>query len=240
MLDNEIKNYFDGIEPDEELIERMVSMSKNTDTNKRIKMSKKLIAIIAAIICVIGATTATAAIVRMANDKNGIVSIQETDNSFKLDFTKAQRKAENLSDTDNSIVKELNGKGFKDVIIPAQLLNGKYEIVNAIDFIPQYTSEMFDFSDGSDNSISMTIIQDVPDENAAGFWGTGDENSTGEVVNVNGMDVVISYMGEPEFGYVSYIFYANGNTIYQLSYHCATDMDTLKEGTIEFVSTLAQ
>lgn len=240
MLDNEIKKYFDGIEPDNELVERMVAMSKNTENHKRIKMSKKIIAIIAAIVCVIGATTATAAIIRVANDKNGIVSIQESDDSFTLDFTKAQRRAEKLSDTDNSIVKALNDKGFKDVVIPAELLNGKYEIVNALGFIPQYTSGMFDFSDGSNNSLSMSIIQDILDEDASGFWGTGDENSTGEVVTVNGMDVVIAYMGGPEIGYVSYIFYANGNTIYQISYHCGNDMESLKEGTMEFVSTLAQ
>lgn len=240
MLDNEIKKYFDGIEPDNELVERMVAMSKNTENHKRIKMSKKIIAIIAAIVCVIGATTATAAIIRVANDKNGIVSIQESDDSFTLDFTKAQRRAEKLSDTDNSIVKMLNDKGFEDVVIPAELLNGKYEIVNALGFIPQYTSGMFDFSDGSDSSISMSIIQDIPDEEVAGFWGTGDENSTGEVVTVNGMDVVIAYMGEPEIGYSSFIFYANGNTIYQFSYNGATDMESLRESTIEFISTLAQ
>lgn len=240
MLDNEIKKYFDGIEPDNELVERMVAMSKNTENPKRIKMSKKIVAIIAAIVCAIGATTATAAIVRMANDKNGIVSIQESDDSFTLDFTKAQRRAEKLSDTDNNIVKVLNDKGFKDVVIPAELLNGKYEIVNTLGFIPQYTSGMFDFSDGSNNSISMSIIQDIPDEEAVGFWGTGDENSTGEVVTVNGMDIIIAYMGEPEIGYSSFIFYANGNTIYQISYHCGNDMESLKEGTMEFVNTLAQ
>lgn len=240
MLDDQIKNYFDGIEPDNELIERMVAMSKNSTDNKKIKISKKIIAIIAAIICVIGATTATAAIIRVANDKNGIVNIKEMDNSFTLDFTKAQRKPKKLSDTNNSIVKEIESKGINDIVIPAELLNGKYEIVNAINLLPDYTSAMFDFSDGSDNSISMSIIQNIPDEEVAGFWGTGDENSTGEVVNVNGMDVVIAYMGEPEIGYVSNIFYANGNTIYQISYHCGTDMDTLKEGTIEFINTLAQ
>ncbi|MDE6155160.1 MAG: hypothetical protein K2F67_01840, partial [Eubacterium sp.] len=84
MLDKKLKDYFDGIEPDNELVERMIAMSNESKNKKRIKLSTKIMAVIAALICVIGATTATAAIVRINNDKNGIVSVNETD-SFVLD-----------------------------------------------------------------------------------------------------------------------------------------------------------
>lgn len=40
MLKNRITEYFDGIEPDSELVERMVAVSKDTE-KKRIKLSKK-------------------------------------------------------------------------------------------------------------------------------------------------------------------------------------------------------
>ncbi|MDE6767102.1 MAG: hypothetical protein K2J35_02770, partial [Eubacterium sp.] len=139
MLDKKLKDYFDGIEPDNELVERMIAMSNESKNKKRIKLSTKIMAVIAALICVIGATTATAAIVRINNDKNGIVSVNETD-SFVLDFVKAQRTPEKLSDTDNDIVKALEEKGFRDVIIPSVLIQDGYKISNAIPFLPHYTS----------------------------------------------------------------------------------------------------
>lgn len=240
MLDKELKDYFDGIEPDNELVERMIAMSNGSDNKKRIKLSTKIIAIIAAVICVIGATTATAAILRINNDKNGIVGVRESDDSFILDFTQAQRSPEKLSETDNDIVKAYEEKGIRDVVIPSALITGGYKVENAIPFLPQYTSAMFDFSDADGNSVSSIIVQDVSEEDAAGFWGTGDENSTGEIINVNGMDVVVVYMGDEVIGFVSYIFYANGNTIYQFTLHAGLDEQLAKEKTYHFVNSLAQ
>lgn len=238
MLDKELKDYFDGIEPDKELVERMIAMSKESN-KKQIKCSTKIIAVIAAVICVIGATTAAAAILRINNDKNGIVGITEND-SFILDFAKAQRTPQKLSDTDNDIVKALEEKGFRDVIIPSTLINEDYEISNAIGFLPHYTSGMFDFSKDGISGVSATIIQDISDEDVSGFWGTGDENSTGEIINVNGMDVVVVYMGDETIGFASYIFYANGNTIYQFSLQTGLDGQSAKEKTYAFVNSLAQ
>lgn len=240
MFDNDIKMYFDGIEPDPELVERMVNMSNDTKKSTRINLSKKAIALIAAIVCLLAATTVTAAIIRVNNDKNGIVDIKESDSSFQLDFTKAARNPEKLSDTDNDIVKALMDNGFKDIVIPAALINEGYKIENEIPFLKQYTSAMYDFSNGSENTISMNIIQDIANEDLAGFWGTGDENSTGDVININGMDVVITYMGSAETGYAGFIFYANGNTIYQITYQGGLDEEKAKESIIEFVNTLAQ
>lgn len=238
MLDEELKDYFDGIEPDNELVERMIAML-NESNKKRIKLSTKIIAIIAAVICVVGATTVTAAILRINNDKNGIVGISETD-SFILDFAKAQRAPEKLSETDNDIVKTLSEKGFRDIIIPSALIKEGYEVSNAIGFLPHYTSGMFDFSKDGVSSVSATIIQDVSDEDVSGLWGTGDENSTGEIINVNGMDVVVVYMGDETIGFTSYIFYANGNTIYQFSLQTGLDEQSVKDETYAFVNSLAQ
>lgn len=239
MLDKELKDYFDGIEPDNELVERMIAMS-NESNKKRIKLSTKIIAIIAAVIFVIGATTATAAIIRIHNDKNGITDVRETDNSFILDFTKAQRSPEKLSDTDNDIVKAFEENGIRDVVIPSALITDGYKADNANPFLPQYTSAMFDFSDADGKSVSAIVIQDISEEDAAGFWGTGDENSTGEVINVNGMDVVVVYMGDEIIGYASYIFYANGNTIYQFTLHAGLDEQAAKNEANNFVNSLAQ
>lgn len=239
MLDKELKDYFDGIEPDRELVERMIAMS-NEFSKKRIKLSTKIIAIIAAIICVAGAVTASAAILRIHNDKTGIVGVKETDDSFILDFAKAQRTPERLSDTDNDIVKAIEEKGFRDIIIPGVLIHGGYRISNAIAFLPHYTSGMFEFSKDNVNNVSATIIQDVSDEDVSGFWGTGDENSTGEIINVNGMDVVVVYMGDETIGFASYIFYANGNTIYQFSLQTGLDEQEARKATYDFVNSLAE
>lgn len=238
MLKNEIIKYFDGIEPDSELVERTVAMSNDTKNKKRMNLSKKMIALIAAIVCLLAVTTATATIVRVYNDKNNVVNINESDNSFSLDFTKAKRAPQKLSNTDNDIVNALTDKGFRDVIVPAALINDGYEITNAIDFLPQYTSAMFDFSNGTENTVSMTVIQDISDEDIPGFWETGDENSTGEVINVNGMDVVVTYMGDSEIGYSGIIFYANGNTIYQITYSGGLNEEQAKENILRFVTSL--
>lgn len=238
MLDKELKDYFDGIEPDNELVERMIAMS-NESNKKRIKFTTKIIAIIAALICVIGATTATAAIIRIHNDKNGIADVREADNSFILDFTKAQRSPKKLSDTDNDIVKAFEKNGIRDVVIPSVLTSGGYKVDNANPFLPQYTSALVDFSDADGNSVSAIVIQDVSEEDADGFWGTGDENSTGEIINVNGMDVVVIYTGDETLGYASYIFYANGNTIYQFTLHAGPDEQSAKDEAHSFVNSLA-
>lgn len=240
MLDKELMDYFDGIEPDNELVERMIAMSNESKNKKRIKLSTKIIAVIAAVICIAAATTATAAIIRINNDKNGIVGVRDTNNSFILDFAKAQRTPEKLSDTDNDIVKTLEEKGFRDVIIPSVLIHDGYKISNANPFLPHYTSGIFDFAKDDINSVSATIIQDVSDEDVSGLWGTGNENSTGEIINVNGMDVVVVYMGDETIGFVSYIFYANANTIYQFSLETGLDEQSVKDETYAFVNSLAQ
>lgn len=238
MFDNEINKYFDGIEPEKELVEGMVTMLKNND-KRRITISKRVIAAIAAVICILSAMTVSARIIRVHNDKNSVVDIDEN-NSFILNFENADRTPESLSNTNNDIVKALNNKGFKDVVIPYALIADGYKIDNEIDFIPQYTSAMYDFSDSDDNSVSMTIVQDIADEDINGFWGTGDENSDAQVVNVNSLDVVIAYMGDESSGYYSYIFYANGNTIYQITYYGGMNQESAKQKTIDFVNTLAQ
>lgn len=240
MLDNELKNYFESIEPDNELIERMIAVSNNSKRKKTAKLSKKIIALAAAVICIISAITVTAAVHRMHNDKNGIVSIQNTDDSFVLDFTKAQRTPDKLSNTNSDIVQAIQSQGINNVIIPGELINGGYVIDNSIGFLPQYTSCMFDFSDSKGNTVSLSIIQDIPDAEASGFWSTGDQNTIGEIVTVNGMDVIIAYMGDENIGFVSYIFYANENTIYQFSLSCGFDSEKVKEKTLQFVHSLAE
>lgn len=239
MLEKEIVLYFDGIEPDEKLIERVVAMSENTNKEKRIKLSTKLFSIIVAAVLLLVATTATATIIRIKNDDSAIVQIDENE-SFVPEFSKAQRAPEKLSSTSSEIVKAIADFGINDIVIPSALINDGYEIVNKIPFLPQYTSAMLDFSNGTDNTASMIIIQDIADEDIDGFWGTGDKNSEGQVVNVNSMDVVIVYMGDSENGYSSIIFYANGNTIYQLTYFAGFDEAQAHQITLDFVNSLAQ
>ena len=78
MLDEKIKMYFDGIEPDSELIERTTLMLKDTD-KKRMKFSKAMIALIAALVCILTVTAVSAAIVRVYNDKNNVVEIDDSE-----------------------------------------------------------------------------------------------------------------------------------------------------------------
>lgn len=238
MLKNRITEYFDGIEPDSELVERMVAVSKDTE-KKRIKLSKKVIALIAAVVFLLAATSVTAAVVRVMNDDKGIVEITEF-SDFSLQFSKAQKSPKKLSDTDSEIVKTLMDSGFKDVIIPGDLISGGYHIDNKIDFLPQYTSAMYDMSNDNGGSITITVIQDIAQDDIDGFWSTGDENSTGEIINVNGMDVVVTYMGDEQFGYSGFIFYANDNTIYQITYSAGLDEAAAKENITNFVKSLGE
>ncbi len=240
MLDKELRDYFDGIEPDNELVERMAAMSNESNNKKRIKMSTKIIAIIAAVICVFGAVTATAAILRVHNDENGIVDVREDVGSFILDFSKACKTPEKLSNPDNDIVKAFEEKGIRNVIIPNALIKDGYVVSNANPFLPNYTSAMFEFSKEGANSVSATVVQDIAESDIPGFWGTGDENSTAEVINVNGMDVVVAYMGDETIGFASFIFYANENTIYHFSLQTSLDEQALKEETYAFVASLAE
>lgn len=238
MLDERIKMYFDGIEPDSELIERTTLMLKDTD-KKRMKFSKTMIALIAALVCILTVTAVSAAIVRVYNDKNNVVEIDDSE-SFVLNFENADRTPEMLSDTDNDIVKTMNAKGFKDVIIPSALITDGYRIDSEIDFIPHYLSAMYDLSNENGDKISMSVIQDIKDEDMNGFWGTGDPESIAEVINVNSMDVVVTIMGDDNIGYVGFAFYANGNTIYHFTYSSSGDAETVKQKTLAIVNSLGQ
>lgn len=240
MFENDIIKYFDSIEPSDELIERTVTMSNN-GTNKKIKFTKRTISILVAAIILALGITGYAGINKIINDKKGMVAelkINNKSSGFVFDFNRAEKKAVVLSDTDNEIVKALNKEGYKDIVMPKAITDSGYKIDNIGAFVTE-NSSMVNLSKGS-KSITFTLVAGVSSEEMNGFWGVGGENSTCEVLNVNGMDVCITYDGDENIGYTAYIIYANNDYMYEFNCPSSNNLEETKTMAREIAQSLDQ
>lgn len=117
-------------------------------------------------------------------------------------------------DYSNDILKELNSKGFDDVILPAELLNDEYE-----KSITQYKENKgfktveIDFKN-KENKIHgfIAIIMHTTEnsQNAIGQGGVANEDSVKQLF-INGMDVLVFSNGNDSF-----IDYVDVNTEYEI------------------------
>lgn len=238
-MDNKIIDYFDSIEPSEELIERTVKMAQN---NKRIKLSKGAIAaLIAAIVLIIGVTGYAAATHIFGNNEKGVVS-ENTDEGvqFSLDFTKADVTPDKYSNPDNEIIKKFNAAGYKDVLLPDALLGGGFT-VGHIGY-QKSNLAMINFDDGQGHIFDLFIIPEVSKEDmkdAVSLSGSeGLETYECFVKTYNGIDVQLTYFGSKEIGYSSRITYAVGDTVYMIQPPSGETLDEIKNRTQELALTL--
>lgn len=239
-MDNKIHDYFDSIEPSEELIERTVIMAQNN--NKRIKLSKGMVAaLVAAVVLVIGITGYAAASHIFGNNEKGIVSENSDEGvQFNLDFTKADTIPDEYSNTDNDIVKKFNSAGYKDVLLPDALIGPNFTVGN-INY-KKGTLAMISFDDGQGHVFDVFIIPEIAKEDmkdAIALGGNeGVEINECYVKTYNGIDVQLTYFGGEEIGYSSRITYAAGNTVYMIQPPNGNTLDEIKNRTEELAKTL--
>ncbi len=239
-MDNKIFDYFESIEPSNELIERTVNMAQNNN-KKRIVLPKSAIAaLVAAIVLVIGITGYAAATHIFGNNEKGIVS-ESTDEGvqFKLDFTKADTTPDVYSNTDNEIIKKFNAAGYKDVLLPDALIGPNFSVGN-INYKNE-TLAMIDFNDGQGHIYNAFIIPEIAKENmkdAIMLGGNEGVNAECYVEKYNGIDVQLTYFYSKETGYGSRITYAVGNTVYMIQPPSGETLDEIKNRTQELALTL--
>lgn len=238
MTEKELIDYFEHIEPSHELIERTIHMSKENN-KKRVRLSKKIIAVIAAAVVLAIGITGYAGISRIIGDNKGIVSEQSNNDALVFNFSKASRTPEKYSDKKEAIVSQLNKLKHNNVLLPTALFDDSYKIYNVINpFLRENSSRIEIKNDKYD--VTITLIGDLAPEEMDGFMGTGDERTICNVTNVNGVDVCICIEGEKDFGYSPYIFYAVDDTMYWINFCAGTDYEEAVETAKEFVATLKQ
>ncbi len=238
MFEKDLIEFFDHIEPSPELIERTINMSKGKN-NKRVRLSKKVIALlVAAVVLAIG-ITGYAGITRIIGDDKGIVSEQSGDSSLVFDFSKASRTPKKYSNKEKDLVAQLSKLKYDNILLPTALFDDSYEIYSVLNpFITENSCCMQMKNEKYDMSIQL--IGGLAPEEMDGFMGTGDERTICNVTNVNGIDVCICIEGEDGIGYYPYIFYAVDDTLYWINFCAGTDYDEAVKTANEFVATLEQ
>lgn len=234
MLEKQINNYYDSILPSNELIERTITMANNT---KRIKLSKRAIAIIIAAIILLMGTTGYATINRILNDDKNIVSIDNGE-SLVFDFSKAANIPNKYSDNENKIIKEMKKLGYDNVLLPNDLLKC-YEIESINPFITE-SSNIIDFKNEQGNTLTLSIVDNLKSEDKNNFIGTGDESTKCEAFVINGIDIFLSVQGDDEIGYMPYIFYTVDDAIYCINYYAGNNLNDAYENGVKFIKSLEE
>ncbi len=234
MFKNDIIEYFDSIEPSDELIERTVNMSKN---NKKIaKLPKRAVAILVAAIIMLVGVTGYAAVTKIKNNDKGMAI--ETGSCILFDFTKSDNTPDRYSVNDNEIVNALVGLGYDNIVLPRALCEDT-EIAGVNPFITE-TSNSIDFKSKKYDSPTLYIINNVERKDMNNFFGTGDEDTIGEIININGIDVCLTIQGNEEFGYKPCITYVVDDTMFHIYYTAGTNQEKAYKSGIEFVNTIEQ
>lgn len=236
MIEKELIEYFDNINPPKELIERTITMSKNKEQRFK-KMSKRTIAIlVAAIIMVIG-VTGYAAISRIIGDENGIVAINN-DSGFVFDFSKADKKPKSYSDNTAALVLELNELGYNKVLLPKAMLVAPYDSVKATTPYLKQNGSMVKVKN-AEGSFELQIFNDMSAEEMNGFYGTGNEKTVCEVYQINGIDVCLNMEGDDKVGYCAYIFYATDDVLYCINFFADMNQEAAHNKAVDFIKTLS-
>lgn len=235
MFKDDIIKYFDNIEPSNELIERTVIMTNNR-TNKRVMLPRKAVAIIvAAVIMLIGVTGYAASVKIKNNDKN---IAKEYQTRIVFDFTKSDNTPDSYSNSANDIVYTLNDLGYDKVLLPTELLDNA-TIESITPFIMD-NSNIIMFDSEKYDDLELNIINNIAREDMNDFWGTGDENTIGEINNINGIDVCLTVQGSEEIGYMAFINYVINDTVYCIKYFGGDEQIKTYDSGIEFISSLEQ
>lgn len=238
MIEKDLMEFFEHIEPSPELIERTIHMSKENN-KKRVKLSKKVIAVLVAAVVLALGVTGYAGITRIIGDDKGIVSEQNSNGALVFDFSKASRTPDKYSNTEEALVAQLGKLKHNNVLLPTALFDDTYEIYNVISpFLTKNGSCIEMKNDKYD--IDIHLIGGLAPEEMDGFMGTGDERTICNVTTVNGVDVCICIEGEEQFGYYPYIFYAVDDTLYWIDFCAGNNYDEAVKTANEFVATLEQ
>lgn len=234
MFKNEIIKYYDNIEPSNELIERTINMSNNN--KKTIKLPKRAVAILVAAIVMLVGITGYAAASKIKNNEKGMAI--ETGAGILFDFTKSDNTPDKYTENDNEIVNALVGLGYDNIVLPRALCeNAEIDSVNP--FITD-TSNSIDFKSKKYDSPTLFIINNVERKDMNNFFGTGDEDTIGEIVNINGIDVCLTIQGNEEMGYKPCITYVVDDTLFHIYYTAGTDAQKAYKSGIDFVNTIGQ
>ena len=196
--------------------------------HRRIKLRRVLIAAaIIALIIVIAVPIAAAYTRGEVSDK----IVQFYSDYFHMDLRKGSTNANHYSDNDTDSIKELQKRGFENVILPKDLLNYDYSkdiIIQEGDYL---TSATIDIGD-TESKINGGIIITQYDELTSFIVGDVKVSSKFEYVeqiNVNGLDVIVYGNDNDEV----LIRYLNRNTNYSIT---LTDCDF--EKAVEIANTL--
>lgn len=238
MIEKDLIEFFEHIEPSPELIERTIHMSKENN-KKRVRLSKKIIAVLTAAVVLAIGITGYAGISRIIGDNKGIVSEQSNNGALVFDFSKASRTPKKYSNKEETLVTQLSKFKYNNVLLPTTLFDNSYEIYNVMSpFLTENSCSIQIKNDKYD--VTINLIGGLTPEKMDSFMGTGDERTICNVTNVNGVDVCVCIEGEEQFGYYPYIFYAVDDTLYWINFYAGTDYNEAVETANEFVAALEQ
>lgn len=238
MFEKDLVDFFDSIEPSPELIERTINMSKE-NRDKRVKLSRKVIAVLVAAVILAVGITGYAGIARIFGDSKGIVSEETSNGGLVFDFSKNSRTPNKYSDKNEELVKKLNELKFDNVLLPTAIFDDTFEIYNVLNpYIVDNSCSIQMRNDKLD--AELCVVGGLTPERMDGFLGTGDERTICNVTNINGVDVCICIEGDEQFGYYPYIFYAVDDTLYWIHFCAGTDYDEAVKTADEFAATLEQ